>query len=42
MAAALQFTGYDYRLAFGDGEHSCLHGGVIMPEVLTWLWRDYT
>jgi enterochelin esterase-like enzyme len=40
MAAALEFMGYDYRFAYGDGGHSCLHGGVIMPEVLTWLWRD--
>ncbi len=39
MAAALNFAGYDYRLDYGDGEHNGQHGGAILPESLTWLWR---
>ena len=39
MAAALNFTGYDYRLEFGDGAHDTKHGGAILPESLLWLWR---
>ena len=39
MAAALNFAGYDYRLDYGDGAHDCAHGGAILPESLTWLWR---
>jgi enterochelin esterase family protein len=41
MAAALKFTGYDYRFEFGDGAHNSKHGGAILPESLRWLWRDY-
>lgn len=41
MAAALKFMGYDYRFEFGDGGHNGKHGGVILPEALRWLWRDY-
>ena len=39
MAAALNFAGYDYHLEYGDGEHNTNHGGAILPESLTWLWR---
>jgi len=39
MAAAFNFTGYDYKLDFGDGEHNTKHGGAILPESLIWLWR---
>ncbi len=42
MAAALNFTGYDYCLDYGDGEHNGRHGGAILPESLTWLWRGST
>jgi enterochelin esterase family protein len=41
MAAALKFSGYDYRFEFGDGGHNGKHGGVILPEALRWIWRDY-
>lgn len=41
MAAALKFAGYDYRFEFGDGGHTHKHGGALLPETLTWLWRDY-
>ncbi len=42
MAAALKFAGYDYKFEFGDGGHNGKHGGVILPDSLRWLWRDYT
>jgi len=41
MAAALEYSGYDYRFVFGEGGHSLMHGGAIFPSTLRWLWRDY-
>jgi enterochelin esterase-like enzyme len=41
MAAALRFMGYDYKFVFGEGSHSGIHGGAILPDSLRWLWRDY-
>ena len=40
MAAALKFSGYDYKFEFGDGGHNGKHGGSLLPESLRWLWRD--
>jgi enterochelin esterase family protein len=39
MAAALKFAKYDYRFVMGDEAHNGKHGGAILPESLTWLWR---
>lgn len=41
MAAALRFTGYDYKFAFGDGGHNSKHGSAILADSLRWLWRDW-
>ena len=41
MASSLKFKGYDYQFEFGDGGHSGKHGGMLLPETLKWLWRDY-
>src|SRR5215471_7450198 len=41
LARSLQFAGYDYRFAFGQGFHSNRHGRAILPDSLRWLWRDY-
>lgn len=41
MAAALKFSGYDYRFEFGDGAHTHKHGGALLPDTLRWLWRDF-
>ncbi len=41
MAAALKFSGYDYKFVYGDGGHNSKHGGSIFPDALRWLWRDY-
>jgi enterochelin esterase-like enzyme len=40
MAAALKFMKYDYKFVFGEGKHSGVHGGSILPESLAWLWSD--
>ncbi len=40
MAWALKFKGYDYQFVYGDGRHSGIHGGAILPDSLRWLWRD--
>ena len=37
MAAALKFSGYEYRFLFGEGAHSLRHGGAIFADSLTWL-----
>ncbi|MCA9111077.1 MAG: esterase family protein [Planctomycetaceae bacterium] len=39
MAAALKFSGYDYRFEYGEGAHNGIHGGAILPDSLRWLWR---
>ena len=39
MAAALKFAGYDHQFVFGEGGHSGVHGGAILPDSLRWLWR---
>jgi len=41
MAAALKFSGYDYKFVMGDGAHNGKHGGSIFPDILRWIWRDY-
>lgn len=40
LAAALQFAGYQYKLAMTDGGHSGKFGGELLPEALKWLWDD--
>ena len=39
MAAALRYMKYDYKFVKGEGRHSGVHGGAILPESLRWLWR---
>ncbi|MBL8991858.1 MAG: esterase family protein [Spirochaetia bacterium] len=41
MAAALKFSGYDYRFVLGDGGHSGKHGASLLPEIFRWIWRDW-
>lgn len=41
MASSLKFKGYDYQFELGDGGHSGKHGGMLLPDSLRWLWRDY-
>jgi gluconolactonase len=41
MYEALEFEGYDVKLAMGTDGHSTKQGGAILPDALRWLWRDY-
>ena len=41
MALSLKFKGYDYQFEYGDGGHSGKHGGMLLPDSLRWLWKDY-
>jgi enterochelin esterase family protein len=40
MALALKYAKYDYQFVYGDGGHNGKQGGAILPDSLTWLWRD--
>ena len=40
MAAALKFSGYDYRFDYGDCFHGSKGMAASLPEALRWLWRD--
>ncbi len=40
MAAALKFSGYEYKFVYGEGGHNGIHGGAILPDSLRWLWSD--
>jgi len=42
MAAALTQKHYDVNYTWGIGTHSNKQGGAIMPDMLRWLWRDYS
>jgi enterochelin esterase-like enzyme len=39
MDAALKFAEWDYKFVGGEGGHSGVHGGAILPESLVWLWQ---
>lgn len=41
MLSALEFSGYDVNHLWDEGGHSSRNLGPAMPDVLTWLWRDY-
>jgi enterochelin esterase family protein len=40
MAAALKYSKYEYKFVYGEGKHSGVHGGAILPESMEWLWSD--
>ena len=41
MASALEYAGYDLKWVVGDEGHNQRHPGAILPDALTWLWRDW-
>lgn len=41
MNASLKYKKYDVRFEYGEGAHSGAHGGVILPDALRWIWRDW-
>src|SRR5206468_2282874 len=42
MASALRFAGYDFKTEWREGGHSGKHGGPFMPQMLRFIWKDYT
>jgi enterochelin esterase family protein len=40
MADAWKAKGYDHKFVMGEGTHNSRHGAMLLPEALTWLWRD--
>lgn len=42
MAAALEYAGYDSKFATGTEAHNNIHGSSILPDLLRWLWRDWS
>jgi enterochelin esterase family protein len=40
MADAWKAKGYDYKFVMGEGSHNSRHGAQLLPDALTWLWRD--
>jgi enterochelin esterase-like enzyme len=38
---ALEEKGYDVNYSWSIGEHGLKAGGVMMPEMMRWLWRDH-
>jgi enterochelin esterase family protein len=40
MEAALKYAKYDHKTVWGDGKHSGIHGGAILPDSMRWLWRE--
>jgi enterochelin esterase family protein len=41
LADALTKKGYDLNYSWGIGLHGQKQGGMMMPEMMRWLWRDY-
>ncbi len=41
MQRALEFSGYEHTHRWDEGGHSRKEGNKILPEALTWLWKDH-
>lgn len=41
MMQALTAKGYDINYAWGINEHGQKMGGLILPDMMRWLWRDH-
>ncbi|MCA9265988.1 MAG: DUF1080 domain-containing protein [Planctomycetales bacterium] len=41
MVDALTEKGYDVNYTWSIGRHGLKSGGVILPEMMRWLWRDH-
>ncbi len=41
MVDALTDQGYDVNYVWSIGKHGLKSGGVILPEMMRWLWRDH-
>lgn len=40
LADALNKKGYDVAWSWGIGNHGQKQGGMMLPEMMRWLWRD--
>ena len=41
LANSLKLKGYDFHFSFGNNTHYASLAVSELPEILTWLWRDY-
>jgi enterochelin esterase family protein len=41
LMEALTEKGYDVNYSWSIGVHGLKSGGVILPEMMRWLWRDH-
>lgn len=41
LVEAMTEKGYDINYSWSIGRHGLKPGGVIMPEMMRWLWRDH-
>ena len=41
MVEAMTEKGYDVNYSWSIGKHGLKSGGVILPEMMRWLWRDH-
>ncbi|MCA9160381.1 MAG: esterase family protein [Planctomycetales bacterium] len=41
MVEAMTEKGYDVNYSWSIGRHGLKSGGVILPEMMRWLWRDH-
>ena len=41
MMEALTKKGYDVNYSWGIGLHGQKQGGMMLPDMMRWLWRDY-
>lgn len=41
LMKALSAKGYDVNYSWGIGRHGQKQGGMMMPEMMRWLWRDH-
>ncbi len=41
MVRALTEKGYDVNYSWSIGRHGLKSGGVMLPEMMRWLWRDH-
>jgi enterochelin esterase-like enzyme len=41
LLQALTEKGYEVNYQWGIGRHSQKHGGMVLPDMMRWLWRDH-
>lgn len=41
LMQALTEKGYDVNYQWGIGRHGSKHGGMVLPDMMRWIWRDH-